>query len=158
MSPEKRFWLFVAKSDGCWDWTGARTKAGYGRISRNGHETYAHRFSFEMEHGVTLAPDQKICHHCDNPRCVRPSHLFLGKDIDNIRDCIAKGRFKFIVQRVGEDHPGAKLTAADVMAIRDSTLGTVAASKRFGVAKTTIKRIRNGSSWKHLLQTPISIE
>jgi hypothetical protein len=97
-----KFWEKVDRRgpNECWLWTGNTNKTGYGRHYRNKTEFHsAHRFSYELHHGpieghVPGDPEREICvlHRCDTPRCVNPSHLFLGSDKDNIRDCIAKGR------------------------------------------------------------------
>jgi hypothetical protein len=90
--PVERFWSRVEKTDGCWEYTGARTARGYGRLGVEGHSVLAHRYSWELTHGTKLSPDVLVCHHCDNPCCVRPDHLFLGSSADNNRDMAAKGR------------------------------------------------------------------
>lgn len=84
-----RFWAKVEKGDGCWNWTAANVR-GYGRISINNRMFRAHRVSYEMHRGP-IPEGLEICHRCDNPRCVRPDHLFVGTRSDNIRDRVAKG-------------------------------------------------------------------
>lgn len=91
----QRFWRKVERSDGCWLWTGVRTGRGYGRIQQGGLEKrkalLVHRLSWELHFGAIPA-GLVVCHKCDVPLCVRPDHLFLGTQRDNIADCIAKGR------------------------------------------------------------------
>ena len=76
---------------GCHIWRGSRTAGGYGRISFNGREMYAHRLAAAEAFGMF---DQRlvVLHECDNPPCVNPEHLRLGTQADNIRDMAAKGR------------------------------------------------------------------
>ena len=90
----ERFWSKVRKADGCWEWTGAATERGYGVLGRGerglGNEK-AHRVSWMLHHGQI--PDGLwVLHRCDNPKCVRPDHLFLGTSDDNIADMHAKSQ------------------------------------------------------------------
>lgn len=91
---KSRFFKHVKKTDGCWIWTGYCQKNGYGTIHcGKGSIKRAHRISYEIHCGK-IPDGLYVCHKCDNPSCVRPDHLFLGTQLDNIRDCISKGRFK----------------------------------------------------------------
>ena len=82
---------FFRVDDGCWLWFGPKHKQGYGQIKINGRMHKASRLMYEYFYGVK--PEKwKVCHTCDTPSCVRPNHLFLGTQLDNVRDCIAKGR------------------------------------------------------------------
>ena len=88
-----RFWSRVRRSDGCWEWIGVRTVKRYGRHTEplTGRKLRAHRLSWEIHFGPI--PDGLcVLHHCDNPPCVRPDHLFLGTDKDNSVDRVRKGR------------------------------------------------------------------
>src|SRR5258708_1136501 len=87
------FWAKVEKSDACWLWRGARTKADYGQIKINGKVFYAHRVSWFIHFG-NIPDTLSVCHRCDNPPCIRPDHLFTGTARDNARDMIMKGRHK----------------------------------------------------------------
>jgi len=105
---EDRFWSKVQKTENCWLWMGARTKLGYGQ--RGGRKTgrrYTHRLSWEMRFGP-IPEGLCVLHHCDNPPCVNPDHLFLGTKKDNTQDMIAKGRGRG-PRFSGETHPGARL-------------------------------------------------
>lgn len=76
---------------GCWIWTGWRCSSGYGEININGKKLRAHRVMFEQRYGP-IPPGLFICHHCDNPPCCNPDHLFLGTAKDNSADMVRKGR------------------------------------------------------------------
>jgi hypothetical protein len=80
------------KSDGCWLWTGAKSSRGYGSIWYQGRTQKAHRVWWEVANGVPFPEGMHGCHHCDNPPCVNPAHIFPGTDLDNVRDAIAKRR------------------------------------------------------------------
>lgn len=88
---EERFWDKVQKTDGCWEWSGART-GGYGMLNlgRQLGTKRAHILSYELNVGPT--DGRWVLHRCDNPPCVRPEHLFLGDVVDNNRDMADKGR------------------------------------------------------------------
>lgn len=100
----------------CWEWTGSKQRVAksveglmvkqdrnsYGLFSihprfRGNSKTAvvsAHRASYAIFNGPVPA-GQCVCHHCDNPSCVNPAHLFLGSLSDNIQDAIKKGRFPY---------------------------------------------------------------
>jgi hypothetical protein len=89
------FWKKVKKSShlNCWTWLGSTNTTGfkYGRFRINGKLTTAHRAAWILCNGP-VSKDIFVCHSCDNPSCVNPSHLFLGTRSDNVRDCVKKGR------------------------------------------------------------------
>lgn len=89
----RNFWRKVrVDPDGCWTWTAAANKDGYGvfQIGR-GNQQMAHRTAYRLYTGVE--PGKRlVCHTCDNPGCVRKEHLFLGTPRDNMVDKTLKGR------------------------------------------------------------------
>ncbi len=93
LSPDTRFWPKVIKTNGCWEWIGARCLTGHGKFWYNKRLGEAHRFSYEIHVG-SIPKGMVICHKCDNPPCVNPEHLFLGTMKDNSQDMMAKGRGK----------------------------------------------------------------
>lgn len=88
----KRFWPRVHKTDTCWTWTGPRGKGGYGVFLFGRERVFAHRMAWQLANKKTIPAGMMACHHCDNPPCVRPSHLFLGTAKDNAQDAKRKGR------------------------------------------------------------------
>lgn len=87
----ERFWSKVDKSGECWEWTASIRPNGYGQFYFNGSSIYAHRYSAMLVHGP-LDKDIYVCHTCDNKKCVRPEHLFLGLAKHNTQDMISKYR------------------------------------------------------------------
>lgn len=146
---DERFWSKVNKTESCWLWTGA--KAEYGKFWLDGKTVSAHRLVYESIHGAV--PDgMMVCHHCDNPLCVNPNHLFLGTASDNIEDMIQKGRQGYTGQR-GVKNPKVKLHPYQVREIRIKARQGQSSSrlaKQYGVNKSTINRIINGDLWSHV--------
>lgn len=138
----ERFWSRVEKSEGCWEWQGP-THDGYGSLTRHGVSMGAHRAAWLETHGEI--PDGLcVLHHCDNRRCVRPEHLFLGTRRDNAQDAQSKGRHS-----AGERHGGAKLTWERVRQIRETPgVPDWKWARSFGVAVSTIEDARRGRTWK----------
>jgi len=99
ISHEERFWAKVNKTDTCWLWTAHCNADGYGEFSINGARILAHRASYLLEHGI-LPEGLQVLHSCDKPPCVRPTHLFLGTQQDNINDMIVKERDNFFNRNV----------------------------------------------------------
>lgn len=118
---EPYFWSLVKKTDGCWIWTGGLDGHGYGRVWREGRRQGSHRVSFQLTNG-RIPDGMYVCHHCDNPICVNPGHLFLGTHSDNMRDCTNKGRNKLIespeLWKRGNNHWTRKKTKKSKMELQ----------------------------------------
>jgi hypothetical protein len=153
-SEELRFWGKVRIGDGCWEWTGAIAGgSGYGSFRRSSadgrraNSTGAHRVSWLLARGA-IPEGLYVCHRCDNRKCVRPSHLFLGTHQDNTNDCISKGR-----QQRGGRHANAKLTEALVLEARRRVSGGELLSiiaQEFGVSPNSLSVAVSGARWRHV--------
>lgn len=150
----ERFEKYVDRSggpDACHPWTASTKGWGYGQIggSKDGKRWMdaAHRVAFQL--GVGPIPAGLcVLHHCDNPCCCNPRHLFLGTHADNMADKTRKGRAS---KMLGKDNPHAKLSESEVLAIRGMS-GTTQREigKLFGVSQSRVSDIRMRVSWGHL--------
>lgn len=170
----KIFWTHVDKSntDGCWPWLLSVNQDGYGNLAF----TKAHRAAWMLTHGK-ITSKECVCHHCDNPPCCNPSHLFVGSQLMNIEDRDSKGRqckgeersvsFKNALRELkkkdpeaykrnygerqsGTGNPQAKLTEKDVIFIRNAVGTEKELSSMFDVKESTIGKIRRRETWKHV--------
>lgn len=147
------------EATGCREWHRARS-LGYGLIKVAGKMLKTHRVAYELECGP-IPDGMFVCHHCDNPACINVAHLFLGTPADNSADMKRKGRGalgdknaarrpEVIEKRRGETHGRAKLTDADILAIRADprTHGLIAAE--YPVSMSMVQKIKHGDNWKHV--------
>ena len=132
--------------DECWNWQGTKSKNRYGYIGVTGDRVpkLVHRIAYELYIGE-IPEGMCVLHHCDNPSCVNPRHLFLGTLSDNTKDCVEKGRWN---RPVGEKHYKALLTVKDVLDIRSSTLSVKELAQRYNVKLNTIYHVRDRTKWK----------
>lgn len=151
--PEERFWRHVLKTDTCWIWTAGRLTRGYGSIRIGGRSETTHRLSWELHFGPIPA-GLSVLHNCDNPPCVRPEHLFLGTDADNVRDMFSKGRQAIREGRRGETNNKAKLTTTQVIEIRRQYDAGIITQRdlatNFTVCLDTIRKIVHRIYWTHI--------
>lgn len=145
----ERFWSHVDASGDCWLWTAAKAFHEYGSFNAgDGEMVLTHRYSWEMRHGPIPA-GLWVLHHCDNPPCVRPEHLYVGDAKDNSRDCVVRNR-----TARGERHKGSKLTDEGVREIRwrvDAGERRAALADEFGVAKSNVDQIVWRTTWRHVV-------
>lgn len=161
----ERFWAKVVcdLGSGCWPWTAAPNGRGYGVIGRGGRKdgnVLAHRLSWELHFG-SIPAGMDVLHHCDNPPCVRPDHLFLGDQVTNNADRHRKGR----TARGEAKKYSAKITEAQVLAIRKRfaerpivnvrtnrngphSVGAIA--RDYGLNEASVRDIVHRRTWKHL--------
>lgn len=155
----ERFWAKVNKIEGgCWEWTAYKMRQGYGvlilgsRTDGSRRTELAHRVSYTLAYG-DFPEDQVICHSCDNPACVRPQHLFIGSQADNMLDMREKGRStKGRPSHLrGTAHPLSKLTESEVVEIRrryaSGGVSLATLGKEFGVCPQTVHYIIKRRLW-----------
>lgn len=151
-----RFWPKVDTSagpNGCWPWQGARDDYGYGffRLVPGENMRKTHRVAWLLTNGDP--GDMIVCHTCDNPPCVNPSHLFIGTNQDNVDDRVAKNRSSRKCPHSGETSPSAKLTSLQVVEIRRryaaGGISQLALGTEYGVSQTQVGRIVRNVRWQH---------
>ena len=136
----------------CYEWQGAINSTGYGNQYYNGRVWLAHRVAWTKQVGP-IPDGMLVCHTCDNRKCVRLSHLFLGTHSDNMRDMVAKGR----ADNAGERNGRHILSGADIVEIRARYTGTkggnpsfvsqVQLAQEYGVSQAHISKIVRGRNW-----------
>ena len=132
--------------DNCVPWPGYLNRRGYGCLRYNGKWSLAHRVAWEKERGP-IPPGVCVLHRCDNPPCINPDHLFLGTQLDNIADRHRKGRNGRLP---GESNGRARLTEAQVRAIRSDTRSKVAIAQTYGISNVLVGLIKRRKIWKHV--------
>lgn len=135
----------VAPDTGCWEWGRAKNNDGYGVCRHKGAARLAHRVAFALARGVEERDLKFVCHHCDNPGCVNPLHLFEGDAAANNADKTKKDRVPF-----GDGHWRSKLSDGDVLEIRQRTRtgeNHTAIGALFGVAASVVSEIGAGAAW-----------
>lgn len=129
----------VVKSDGCWIWTGASDQKAGVRTYGQCRGERAHRASYELHVGP-IPDGMWVLHHCDNPPCVNPAHLFLGTVRDNVDDMLRKGR------------EASKIDAEKAQQIRELAaqggLSRKAIGERFGICREAVSHILRGTAWR----------
>lgn len=142
-----RFWshVYIHHNARCWEWVGRAGAAGYGQFRVGKTQFNANRVAYAIANGCT-PQGLFVLHSCDNPRCVRPKHLSLGTPLDNANDRGARGR-----HAIGERAGLARLTEAQVVAIRRSTKPPQEIAEALGVSTSCIKHVVRGRTWRHLL-------
>jgi hypothetical protein len=142
-----RFWEKVDQRgpEECWPWTAYIDSAGYGNFGG----PRAPRVAWQLTNGP-IPGGLYVCHHCDNPICVNPAHLFIGTQAENMADAVSKGR-----QARGERAHHAKLTEAQVIHLRrayppGTRIPYKPLAEQYGVTRMAIHYAIRGTNWKHL--------
>ncbi len=139
----ERMALKVVRGAGCWGWTGAENRFGYGVIGTgpaSAKPRLAHRVRWELVNGP-IPPGLYVLHRCDNPPCTNPAHLFLGTYADNVHDMIDKGRRprRNAPRGTGSNPRVSVAVAAEILSADGSH---AAVGRRFGVSPVTVSRLR----------------
>lgn len=136
----------------CLLWTGSRYPNGYGRIGYQGRDRMAHRLAYELHHGP-IPDGLYVCHHCDTPNCIEPSHLFVGTQADNLDDMRRKGRWAARDRR-GESNARAKTTETEVRIVKrlrqNTDLTCPVIADCVGLPLGIVEAISAGRTWKHV--------
>lgn len=146
MNTETFFARVEKRENGCWFFSGS-LRSGYPRFRENKKWVMASHWAYRRFKGKIPA-GKFVLHKCDEPRCVRPKHLFLGTRADNNRDRHRKGRTP-----VGEKSSQAKRTEQEVLEIRNMARDGIRYSviaKRFGITRGTANQIARGVYWGHV--------
>lgn len=151
LNTEKRFWskVDVSHDNKCWEWKAGLMGNGYGqfrphRDDQQLNTRLAHKLSWIFSFG-DIPKGLSVLHRCDNPKCVNPSHLFLGTQADNLKDMRDKER-----GAMGSCNGMSKLTEDQVRSIHKDGRRRSEISKEFGVSMSVISNIKNHRVWKHL--------
>lgn len=150
----RRFPLIdTSDPDACWEWPGARARGGYGIVggsrSRGVAPFRVTRVMLEAKLGRPILAGMGALHTCDNPPCFNGRHLYEGDQRRNLRDAAQRDRLNR-----GEKNPNAKLTEADVRAIRADPRGSRLLEREYDVSRQTIDKIKSGRLWAHVSATP----
>lgn len=154
----QRFWSKVDKRgpDDCWEWQGGLTNPqrgeGYGRFRYlNGQTMHATHVALLLS-DIEIPEGMKVLHHCDNPHCVNPKHLYIGTQQDNIDDMRSRGRDNFASP--GVSNPASKVTPDLVREIRakyaTGRYSQEKLGKMYGLHQAHVSRIIRRTSWQHI--------
>lgn len=139
-SDKCRFLFFIDKQESCWIWKGALNRSGYGKFSMNSKTVVASRASYLLFNG-DIADKKFICHMCDIPSCVNPSHLWVGSHVENMQDMVAKGR------------AASRLSVSDVLFIRElieNGCSNNEICEKFKISCGHVSNIVSKRIWKHV--------
>ena len=144
---------YVKQSSGCWEWNACRDSDGYG-VFRNPIGDRAHRFSALIA-GMDIN-NKLVCHHCDNPPCVNPAHLYAGTAKDNAQDTLNRNRHARRAYngprpwKLGELNHMATLTEEQIKEIKYSTLPQRVFAEKYNIDQSTVSNIRRGHTWSYV--------
>lgn len=165
----ERFLFGASQGDNseCWPWSGLLNGSGYGVCyigaphlkGRKTMPVLATRLSWVLANRKDIPEGLMVCHHCDNPQCINPHHLYAGTAKDNVHDAISRGRLRpydiaHCPKARGEASGKSKLTEAQARETKTRYAAGGVLMKdlaaEFGVSKSTIAGVINGRVWKHV--------
>ena len=133
-----RFWNKVDFSGECWNWTASTDTKGYGKFGIMKHKlVQSHRMAWRLSRGP-IPEGQFVLHRCDNRRCVRPAHLYLGTQFDNMRDCAVRGR------------NWTKITKEQAISARTDPRPVKVIAGELGISTRMVYNIKKGLWWRHV--------
>ncbi len=159
----KFFWSrveIIKDTTSCWYWLGCIGSDGYGKIEHNRKTLRAHRVVFNVLFKITIPPKIMSCHKCDNPACVRPSHLFLGTQSENEKDKHSKNRGNYfysgapieVRNEIRDLYLTGEYTMKELAKMYSTTADRVHKyvhdNYRFEETKKSYKRTRKWQKWK----------
>jgi hypothetical protein len=140
---EELFWKKVDKNgpNGCWVWTGATNKQGYGACHLRRYKwSLAHRAAWFYTNGDHTGWD--VLHKCNNVKCVNPDHLYLGNDVENSRDRLLAGSYN------------KKITVEQILRVREllalGTMKGVEIAREVGVTTHHVSSLKRRRNWNHI--------
>lgn len=140
---EERFHSLYDKTDGCWEWQGSLNAGGYGKWACGTASRQAYKYAYgEIPKGM------QVCHKCDNRKCVRPEHLFLGSIADNMADKVKKNR-----QAKGSRIGSSMLTEDIVLGIRKMRIAGAdyqSIADKFNCSWDLVRKICKNAVWQHV--------
>lgn len=149
----------------CWLWTGGRSGDGYGAVRAFGSMQGAHRVAWVLANDEEIPAGMWVLHHCDNPICCNPEHLYLGTVVENSEDCNERKRRN---PARGERHgtytqPSARTrgTKNGMAVLDDEGVRQIRSMRRegatqqriadhFGVSLSCVNLILTGKNWRHV--------
>lgn len=147
----QRFWakILIDETDfACWNWQAGKVPFGYGMMWFGGKDQNSHRVAWQIAFGL-IPKGMHVCHHCDNPSCCNPNHLFLGTPKQNMNDRDGKQRGP-----IGEKQGRSKLKPPDVLSIRSlyatGKCSQPALASQFSIDQAQVWRIIHRKTWKHI--------
>lgn len=163
LNPTKREWLAKAIEEHattyghlppleqpCLVWPWGKTLYGYGKVYIAAtSSTTTHRYVYELVNGP-IPGNLQALHHCDNPPCFNPAHIYAGTHQENMRDCMARGRHRAIH---GEKHHARKLTdeqVRQILAFKDAGIAAATIGMFYRVSENVIFTIWRDIGWKHV--------